>query len=220
MPNEVGAAVKGGKILLIFSFPFAPPKTSLLCIRIVLSYCLTVATIDSRLSLQFLLCCTLEFKILLPLSDSSHEKILASDWLTMIAHSLKIIGPKEFCIKHFWNVSFVYQCIKYSNKILQANFWLQYFISNHFYKTICRCLNLITIKRWGRSQKWKILAGRVFQICVTVLSRWDFTAARNAVALGNRHGPSPGWFYGRLDFGCSSGLNLSQINQSSDSSSS
>nr|XP_012153477.1 PREDICTED: uncharacterized protein LOC100874647 isoform X1 [Megachile rotundata] len=53
----------------------------------------------------------------------------------------------------------------------------------------------------------------VLQIAVTVLSRLDFTSARNAVALGNRWSASPGWLYGRLDFGNASGPNLCQINR-------
>ncbi|XP_043265563.1 uncharacterized protein LOC122405116 [Colletes gigas] len=53
----------------------------------------------------------------------------------------------------------------------------------------------------------------VLQVGVTVLSRLDFTAARNAVALGNRWRGSPGWLYGRLDFGNSSGPNLCQIDR-------
>ncbi|XP_054015512.1 peripherin-2-like [Hylaeus anthracinus] len=53
----------------------------------------------------------------------------------------------------------------------------------------------------------------VFQVGVTVLSRLDFTAARNAVALGNRWRGAPGWLYGRLDFGNASGPNLCQIDR-------
>ncbi|KAG7190747.1 hypothetical protein KM043_006819 [Ampulex compressa] len=53
----------------------------------------------------------------------------------------------------------------------------------------------------------------VLQIGVIPLSRLDFTAARNAVALGNRWGASPGWLYGRLDFGNATGPNLCQIDR-------
>ncbi|XP_034179947.2 peripherin-2 isoform X2 [Osmia lignaria lignaria] len=53
----------------------------------------------------------------------------------------------------------------------------------------------------------------VLQIIVTVLSRLDFTSARNAVALGNRRADSPGWLYGRLDFGNADGPNLLQIDR-------
>ncbi|CAL7938028.1 unnamed protein product [Xylocopa violacea] len=53
----------------------------------------------------------------------------------------------------------------------------------------------------------------VLQVLVTVLSRFDFTAARNAVALGDRWAASPGWLYGRLDFGLASGPNLCQIDR-------
>lgn len=51
------------------------------------------------------------------------------------------------------------------------------------------------------------------QVGVAVLSRLDFTAARNAVALGDRRRGSPGWLYGRLDFGNASGPNLCQIDR-------
>ncbi|XP_050594484.1 peripherin-2-like isoform X3 [Bombus affinis] len=53
----------------------------------------------------------------------------------------------------------------------------------------------------------------VLQISLSVLSRFDFTAARNAVALGDRWAASPGWLYGRLDFGLASGPNLCQIDR-------
>ncbi|XP_076240943.1 peripherin-2 [Calliopsis andreniformis] len=53
----------------------------------------------------------------------------------------------------------------------------------------------------------------VLQVAVTVLSRLNFTAARNAVALGDRRRGSPGWLYGRLDFGYTSGPNLCQIDR-------
>ncbi|XP_076375595.1 peripherin-2 [Megalopta genalis] len=53
----------------------------------------------------------------------------------------------------------------------------------------------------------------VLQVVVTVLSRLDFTAARNAVALGERYRAAPGWLYGRLDFGCDDGPNLCQIDR-------
>ncbi|XP_060825002.1 photoreceptor outer segment membrane glycoprotein 2-like isoform X1 [Bombus pascuorum] len=56
----------------------------------------------------------------------------------------------------------------------------------------------------------------VLQISVSVLSRFDFTAARNAVALGDRWAASPGWLYGRLDFGLASGPNLCQIDRVSE----
>ncbi|KZC12414.1 Photoreceptor outer segment membrane glycoprotein 2 [Dufourea novaeangliae] len=56
----------------------------------------------------------------------------------------------------------------------------------------------------------------VLQVVVTVLSRLDFTAARNAVALGNRKRGSPGWLYGRLDFGNAAGPNLCQIERVSE----
>lgn len=46
-----------------------------------------------------------------------------------------------------------------------------------------------------------------------VLSRFDFTAARNAVALGDRWSGSPGWLFGRLDFGFARGPNLCQIDR-------
>ncbi|CAK9795264.1 Photoreceptor outer segment membrane glycoprotein 2 [Anthophora plagiata] len=53
----------------------------------------------------------------------------------------------------------------------------------------------------------------VLQISVCVASRFDFTAARNAVALGDRRASAPGWLYGRLDFGLASGPNLCQIDR-------
>ncbi|XP_017754419.1 PREDICTED: uncharacterized protein LOC108546707 [Eufriesea mexicana] len=53
----------------------------------------------------------------------------------------------------------------------------------------------------------------VLQVLVSVLSRFDFTAARNAVALGDRWAASPGWLFGRLDFGLASGPNLCQIDR-------
>lgn len=48
---------------------------------------------------------------------------------------------------------------------------------------------------------------------MSVLSRFDFTAARNAVALGDRWSGSPGWLFGRLDFGLARGPNLCQIDR-------
>ncbi|PBC29860.1 hypothetical protein APICC_09406 [Apis cerana cerana] len=53
----------------------------------------------------------------------------------------------------------------------------------------------------------------VLQVTVGVLSRFDFTAARNAVALGDRWSGSPGWLFGRLDFGLARGPNLCQIDR-------
>lgn len=53
----------------------------------------------------------------------------------------------------------------------------------------------------------------VLQVTAGVLSRFDFTAARNAVALGDRWSGSPGWLFGRLDFGFARGPNLCQIDR-------
>ncbi|XP_012250721.2 photoreceptor outer segment membrane glycoprotein 2 [Athalia rosae] len=53
----------------------------------------------------------------------------------------------------------------------------------------------------------------VLQVVIILLSRLTFTAARNAVALGNRNGQSSGWIYGRLDFGNATGPNLYQIHR-------